>query len=153
VAERGCIEWLRDEAGRGRRLVLATAADASLAARVAVRFGFFSAVLASDGERNLKGPHKLAAIRAHAGDGGFDYVRAIAPRSLTIFAAARTAIVVAASPRVERDARSTSRVERVFRDEGSSTAWLRALRPHQWLKNLLVFVPLVTAFAPGIPWR
>jgi phosphoserine phosphatase len=47
----------------GRAIVLATAADAVLAEQLASRLGFIDEVLASDGQRNLKGSEKAAMLR------------------------------------------------------------------------------------------
>jgi 4-hydroxybenzoate polyprenyltransferase/phosphoserine phosphatase len=143
--------WLADQARLGRRIVLATAADRTVAQQVADHFGFFSAVLASEPGRNLKGPSKLAAIQAEVGEGPFDYC-GNGPEDLPIFAAARAAIVVGGDTSVLRRARRMARVEQVFGDEKAPRhAWLHALRPHQWLKNLLVGIPLLTSFRFGDP--
>ncbi len=155
------VGWLRAQRARGRRLVLATAADVALAAQAAQAVetsvgarddALFDAVLASDGRRNLKGPHKLAAIREHAGDSPFDYC-GNGPEDVAIFAHARGAIVVGASPRVLAAARRESTVLEVFDARTPWPArlrsWLRAMRPHQWLKNLLVLVPLLASFRVG----
>ncbi|MDT3677486.1 MAG: UbiA family prenyltransferase [Burkholderiaceae bacterium] len=158
------VGWLRGQRARGRRVVLATAADAALAAEAAQAAQdaeavetargdpvdpLFDAVLASDGRRNLKGPNKLAAIREHAGDAPFDYC-GNGPEDVAIFAQARRAIVVGASPRVLAAARRESTVLEVFDARppwpARARAFLRAMRPHQWLKNLLVLVPLLTSF-------
>lgn len=141
------VDWLRGEAERGRPVWIATAAEQALAQRVAAHLGFFSGVLASDGRHNLKGPNKLAAIREHAGGRGFVYC-GNGPEDVVIFAEAEQAVVVAASPAVEAAARARADVGAVFAGAGPAgwQAWLKALRPHQWLKNLLVFVPLLTAF-------
>src|SRR5690606_6796278 len=58
----GFVAWLREEKATGRRIVLATAADRAVAESVAGHLGVFDSVLASDGNRNLKGHAKLAAI-------------------------------------------------------------------------------------------
>src|SRR5690606_7828638 len=85
------VDWLRGQRAGGRRLILATAADAVLAEQVAdaARSGcggpLFDAVLASDGRSNLKGPVKLDAIRADAGDASFDYC-GNGPEDVAIFA-------------------------------------------------------------------
>jgi len=145
------VEWLRGEAGRGRPLFLATAADETLARRVAEHLGIFSGVLASNGARNLKGPNKLDAIREHRAGGAFAYC-GNGPEDLQIFEAATEAIVVGASPSVESLARDTANVTASFAEAGVGwRVWLRAMRAHQWLKNLLVFVPLLTAFGLDSP--
>lgn len=51
------------EKAAGRRVVLATAADALLADRLASRLPWIDQVLASDGEHNLKGANKAELLR------------------------------------------------------------------------------------------
>jgi 4-hydroxybenzoate polyprenyltransferase len=47
---------------------------------------------------------------------------------------------------VERAARKQGNVERVIDERsGRPRAWAKSLRLHQWLKNLLIFVPLLAA--------
>ena len=65
---RPLLEWLRAEHGAGRAIYLATAADRSLAERVADYLGIFAGVLASDGATNLAGKNKLEAFREHFGE-------------------------------------------------------------------------------------
>jgi len=57
-------------------------------------------------------------------------------------------------PRVAEAIRRDVPVEREFAAEaGGLAVWLRALRVHQWLKNLLLFVPLLTAFSFFDAWK
>ena len=142
------LEWIRGEAARGRRVFLATATDEVLAERIADYLKFFTGIIASDGEHNRKGKSKLQAIRELIGTESFDYC-GNAREDLPIFAEARRAIVVAAPSDVLRAAQVHGNVERVFVDHRDLSAWLRAVRPYQWLKNLLMFVPLLTAFKLG----
>lgn len=142
------LEWLRQEKASGRRIVLATAADRSVAESVASHLGVFDSVLASDGSRNLKGPEKLAAIEAASAGGSFDYA-GNDESDIPIFARSRQAVVVGAPESVIRHANRFDGADTRFAREsgGGLRDWIRALRPHQWLKNLLVFVPMMTAFA------
>ena len=138
------VEWLQSQRSAGRRLVLVTASDRRIAAAMAERVDLFDEVLASDGERNLKGETKAAALVARFGRGGFDYV-GDARADIPVWSAARRAIVVG-GPRLERAALQVAQVERVFPPErGRTTALLRALRLHQWGKNLLILLPLLAA--------
>lgn len=107
------VTFLRDEHARGRRLVLATAADASIAASVADWLGVFDAVIASDGARNAKGRAKLVMIRDLLGDQPFDYV-GDSTADLPIFAAARSALLVAPSPALVAAVRASEGVARIF---------------------------------------
>jgi 4-hydroxybenzoate polyprenyltransferase len=149
----GLVDYLRAQRATGRRLVLATAADGRIAHRVAARLGLFDEVLASEAGHNLKGTNKLAAIRARVGE-RFVYA-GDTQADLPIWRAATAAIPVgvASSLRAKLVAESIS-VEREFPAEAAGWRdWLRALRVHQWLKNVLIFVPILTAFVFSDPAR
>lgn len=140
------VAWLRDRSD-GRRRVLCTASDQRWADAVAVHVGGFDEALGSDGVRNLGGRGKAAALCERYGVRGFDYAGNSAS-DLHVWRNARHAIVVNASSRVLGRVRREPDVvvERVFeRHGGGWRAWIAALRPHQWSKNLLVLVPVFTA--------
>jgi 4-hydroxybenzoate polyprenyltransferase len=138
------LAWLRTQHGR-RRLVLCTAADAGIAHAVASHLQLFDEVLSSDGRENLAGHGKAAALARRFGERGFDYA-ANARIDTAAWAHARHAVVVNAAPSVQREAARVATVAQTFpRAASPAAAALRALRPHQWAKNLLVFVPVLTA--------
>ncbi|MGR8997907.1 MAG: UbiA family prenyltransferase [Gammaproteobacteria bacterium] len=142
------VEFLNNEAKNGRSLYLATASDRRLAEPVAKRLGIFKQVLASDGHRNLKGARKLDAILTCCNDSAFDYA-GNARADLAIWAKARRAIVVNPDIGVIAAARKRGyQIHRVFNDNPPITkTWIRALRMHQWAKNVLLGVPILTAHA------
>src|SRR5260370_36863689 len=137
--------YLREERKSGRAWILATATDRRIADAVAAHLDLFDAVLASDGVVNLKGRAKLAAIRATLGERPFVYIgneRA----DLAVWREAEGAILVNAGAKLTRAAAAVASIERSFASGHSwRAALLRAMRPHQWVKNLLVFVPILTA--------
>ena len=144
------LDWLRGEAATRRR-VLCTASDQSLADAVAAHVGGFEEVLGSDGARNIGGRRKRDALRERWGERGFDYA-GNAATDLHVWRHARRAIVVNATPGLLRRVRRECDVERVFAREGGGwRALIGALRPHQWLKNALVFVPLLAAHLVLVP--
>ena len=144
------LQWLHDE-GATRPLVLCTAADRKFADAVAAHVGGFEEVLASDGQVNLSGRNKALALATRFGERGFDYAGNEA-RDLHVWRKARRAIVVNAGPGLAQRAAGVTDLERVFEREGGGIrAWIRALRLHQWLKNLLVFLPLLTAHLMLVP--
>ncbi|HWD60146.1 MAG TPA: UbiA family prenyltransferase [Stellaceae bacterium] len=146
---RELLAYLRDERKSGRVLILATAADERVARAVAEHLDLFDAVLASNGTVNLAGPAKLAAVKAALAGQAFSYI-GDERRDLALWREAASAITVDASPRLAREVAQAAPVERAFGgDRARRTALLRAIRPHQWVKNLLVFVPIVTARAVG----
>ncbi len=145
------IALIDSERQSGRRIVLATASQRRLAERVAAHLGLFDEVLATDTQRNLSAGAKRDALVERYGERGYDYA-GNAAEDLTVWQAARWAYVVNASGSVLRRARRQGNVHRVLGPaDASMHDWLRALRLHQWLKNLLIFVPLLTAHLYGEP--
>ena len=143
------IAWLRQQRGEGRSLVLATGSDSQPARSVADHLKLFDLVLSTDGTTNLCGKAKRDLLVSHFGEKGFDYAsdgRGRIRNDLAVWASARKALLINPGSRVRKAAARTLRIDRVFTDPRSSRAALwTALRPSQWLKNLLVFVPLFAA--------
>lgn len=140
------LDYLKAEKARGRRLILATGSHEVWAQRIADSVGLFDEVRATTAERNCTSHEKLEVLREHLGATAFDYA-GNATADYPIWQAARRAIVVNASPRVTRwTERNTTIEHHIPRSSPGLKAYIKALRPHQWLKNLLLFVPLVTAF-------
>lgn len=139
------IDLIRAERERGRRVVLATASHRRLADRVAAHLGIFDEVIATDVDRNLSAGAKRDALVQAFGDRGFDYA-GNSRDDLPVWSAARQAYVVNAPSSVERGAKALGNVACVLPREGPGLRdWMKALRLHQWLKNLLIFVPLLAA--------
>jgi len=139
------LSFLEQEVDRGRPAYLATASDVRFAVPIAEHFGLFARVLASDDRSNLAGKKKLKAIQEVTQDGPFDYA-GNARVDVPIWRRARRAIVVNPGLGVERAARSCSDVAAVFEDRPAELrVYLRAIRVHQWMKNLLIGVPLLTS--------
>jgi len=139
------LEWLRQERSSGRKLILCTASDQSIANAIADHLGVFDEVMASDGTVNLAGKNKADALVQRFGQAGYDYA-GNSHADLPVWRSARRAVVVNAPPDLARRAANCCEVERSFAAPGAGfTAWRRVLRVHQWLKNLLLFVPLFAA--------
>jgi 4-hydroxybenzoate polyprenyltransferase/phosphoserine phosphatase len=143
--EQSVIEFVTVERARGRQVILATASHLRLARRVAAHLGLFDEVIATDADRNLSANAKRDVLVQAYGDRGFDYC-GNSRDDLPVWGAARQAYVVNASPAVERQARAMGNFAGVLDSERPVLGdWIKALRLHQWLKNLLIFVPLLAA--------
>lgn len=139
------LDFLREERRRGRKLVLTTAADSQVAERVAQHVGLFSEVIASNGETNLRGGNKGRKLVERFGKQGFDYA-GNSTVDLPVWREARAAIVVNADERLAQKARQLGEVSHVFNERKSYLrAFIKELRPHQWVKNFIIFVPLITS--------
>jgi 4-hydroxybenzoate polyprenyltransferase/phosphoserine phosphatase len=139
------LKWLQAARAEGKSLWLCTASTRSLADKVAAHLGIFDGVLASDRNVNLAGSNKAAQLVERFGEGGFDYC-GNEHRDLLIWQHAHGAIVVRGGTRLEQEAARRSNVVQSFPSRSRPLkALLRALRPHQWAKNVLIIVPLLAA--------
>ena len=139
------LAYLRLQQEEGRRLVLVTATHISIAQRVADFLGIFSDVMATDEQINLGGERKRHALVAAFGEKGFDYI-GDHPKDVAIFSSARLSLLADPSDRLKQKAGKVGKVDKVFEHK---RRWIkvipRALRVHQWAKNALLGVPMITA--------
>jgi 4-hydroxybenzoate polyprenyltransferase len=142
------LDALRAARAEGRPCVLVTAADRRVAEAVAAHLGLFAEVLASDGTANLKGRHKAERLTARFGRGGFEYL-GDAAADLPVWEAAGAASLVAPREGLRRQVAARLPVERTLGARSGPGArlrtWLRELRVHQWVKNLLLVLPLLAS--------
>ena len=137
---------------QGRPTVLASASDARYVRAVADHLGGFDAAIGSEQGVNLSGVRKAEVLVARYGEGGFDYVGDHAVDA-PVWARARRGFVHAPSAALSRRLRGAGlEVELVGERPRRARAYLKALRPHQWLKNALVFAPALAGHAGGWSW-
>jgi 4-hydroxybenzoate polyprenyltransferase/phosphoserine phosphatase len=143
---RPLLDYLRDEHAAGRKLYLATGADRVLARKIAAHLGIFEDVMASDGALNLTGQNKLQHLEQRFAADGFDYIGNALP-DLPLLQGAQQAMVANPDLRLSIALKSRKvKVSRNFLDRARlPVALAKALRVHQWAKNLLVFLPLLLA--------
>lgn len=141
------LELIAAEKQAGRKIVLATASHRDVAERVAQHLGLFDEVIASGDGVNLKGAKKLAELERRFGPGNFDYV-GDALADLAIWKSARRAYVVGGGAVLQR-ARKVCTPYQVLPIPSRRKPLIKAMRPHQWVKNLLLFIPLILAHQLG----
>jgi 4-hydroxybenzoate polyprenyltransferase/phosphoserine phosphatase len=141
------LQFIQTARSNGRKVVLATGSDHAIATRIAEHLGVFDEVIASDGVHNLTGKGKAKVLHARFGSHGFSYAgndRA----DLEVWKLSRSAVVVGPTARFAEQVAELTEVEAHLPDGSSKLgAFIRLLRPYQWSKNLLVFVPIITANA------
>lgn len=143
------IEIVRAAQAEQRPVVLATASPRVWAEGVAAHVGGVAQVLATEGERNLRGGAKAARLTELYGPRGFDYIGNDG-NDVAVWAAARGAIVVSSSSGLIARARAVAEVQEVVADERAGPlAYVKMIRVHQWLKNLLILVPMISAHRLG----
>jgi 4-hydroxybenzoate polyprenyltransferase len=139
------LSYLQASSARGDTLVLATASDELYARAVHQHLRIFDEVVASDGVVNMSGRRKASVLRDRFGAGGFHYV-GNDWADVHVWSESGGATVVGAPARLIRGLEGKVAVRQVLAPAKTKfSSILRALRPHQWAKNILVFAPLVAA--------
>jgi 4-hydroxybenzoate polyprenyltransferase len=145
------LDFLTGEARAGRQLLLTTAADAQIASSVAQYLGIFDRTIASDGVANCKGQGKADAIRkvcprfVYVGDSIAD---------LPVWRASEGAIIVGSYANMIGRLLHHGGIT-VYRQFPPDSSLLRifgrAIRVHQWPKNVLVFLPVILGHKTNDP--
>jgi 4-hydroxybenzoate polyprenyltransferase len=143
---RELLHYLQAERAKGRDIYLATGADIRLAQRVADHLGIFSGVLGSDGTTNLTGKNKLDRLRSQLPGAAFDYIGNDTP-DLPLLAHSAEPMVANPSLRLRLRMRAQSvQPAREFEQRANPVrSFIKAIRVHQWAKNILIFFPLLLA--------
>lgn len=139
------IDYIHKYREQGDEVVLVTASSQKLADKISEHLQIFDEAHGSDGVSNLKGKNKARFIRerfkgksvCYIGDGFAD---------LPIWADAEKIVTVNSSPALKRETEKLKKpVEHLKTVSKSKNQYLIALRPHQWLKNSLLFLPVLAA--------
>ncbi len=139
------VDYCRRERAAGRQVWLVSASDQGIVEEAAARFGVFDRAVGSDGKTNNKG-HAKAAFLEKAAPQGFEYI-GDSRADMKVWRKAKAASVVEGGPvsaaSVERAGIKVA--QRFQRPKRGLGAWRKALRLHQWSKNVLIFVPAIMA--------
>ena len=139
------ILWLRNQKEGGRKIILCTASHQSIATLIAGDLGIFDQIIATDSDLNIAGKNKADALVAQFGEGGFDYV-GNSSADIAVWEKASEGITVNASQNTINGAQRACNIVSNFPQKNDSAKnILKMLRVHQWLKNILLFSPLLAA--------
>jgi len=141
---RPLITWLKKEKKGGRKIFLSTASDRSVALKISSHLNLFTDVFASDGVKNLTGKTKATFLCEHFGEKKFVYAGNENP-DLYVWAKSYSGIVVSKSKRLIDKAKSLTKIDLIAPPQVTLKSWVKLLRVHQWVKNLLLFAPMLAA--------
>ncbi len=134
---------VKEARAAGRSVYLASASNEKFVAAVAAHVGLFDGWFASDARTNVSAGNKAARLVEAFGEGGFDYI-GNDKADLPVWAAAARRIGVRTSPQLSGKLAALG-VEVVDSPKASLKQWVKLIRVHQYAKNALVFLPLLTA--------
>ena len=139
------IKYINEHRANGGKVALVTATDQLLADQIAQHLQIFDEVHGSNNGVNLKGAVKAKFLAEHFGRGNFSYI-GDALADVPVWEVSEKAITVNASDAVRRKAEALGiTVEHLETTRRSWDSYFKALRPHQWSKNILIFVPMLAA--------
>lgn len=137
------VDYIQDWRAKGGKTALVTASDQTLADRIATHLNLFDEVHGSDGSHNLKGRHKAEFLAEQYGEGNFAYLGDHSA-DLPVWERASKAVTIdvsgALSAKVDKLDITT---EHLTSRSQSIRPYLKELRPQQWLKNLLILIPML----------
>lgn len=139
------LAYLKEEHKKGRKLILVTGCHEKVARVIADQTGLFDDVIATNDQINLTGIQKAKRLVALYGEKGFDYAgNSFVDR--VVWQSSRECILVNASSVLRIRLSSELPFAHVFDERRFSFLRLiKGLRLHQWAKNMLIFLPALTA--------
>ena len=139
------IDWLIEMKSNGRKLILCTAADSKIANAVAQHLKIFDDIISSDGKLNNSKNQKKDYLDLRFGEKKYDYV-GNSKDDIPVWQGSRNAILVTSSERLISKTKLIANVSKIFPPASlKSIDLFHLFRFHQWLKNMLLFVPLIAA--------
>ncbi len=139
------LDWVTEQKQQGVACYLATGANIKIAQAVSDYLQLFDGVFASDDQTNLTGSRKAQRLNQEFGKGNYSYVGNEAV-DLAIWRDCEQAIVVTAKQRLLQQAKQVcADVVHINNPQASVMRYIKAIRVHQWIKNVLILVPILTA--------
>ncbi len=138
------LNFLQSESSNGRKLILATASLKSNAQEISKVYPIFDKLYGTE-KVNLKGINKSKILTNDFGKSKFDYI-GNSHSDLAIFPSSRFSYLVNPTKSLERKTRQISDLRGVWKSQKPHLRdYIKAIRVYQWIKNLLIFVPLITS--------
>lgn len=139
------LNLIKEEKTKGRRIVLATASPYPWADGIQNHLNLFDEIIATDNHINLSGKNKAHRLIELYGDRGFSYA-GNSYKDLHIWRHADSATIVSSNLRLIKKVKRETQVAHVFKSKHPGLfTYIKALRLYQWLKNLLIFIPMLAA--------
>lgn len=139
------IAFIKSAKSQGRRCYLATGTVNDIACAISEHLGLFDGVYATGTDSNLTGRDKAEQLNAMFGQAQYDYM-GNSPVDLRVWDSVDTAVVVSHNKQLLKRADDVAEnVQHIDVEKATVKTWLKAIRVHQWVKNVLIAVPVLTA--------
>ncbi len=138
------LDLAHEAIARGRPVHLVSGSDQGLVDAVAHRFSLPGEHFGSDGTHNLTDGTKAGFLTDRFGERGYDYA-GNSWADCKSWKNARQVIAVSPGARLSAWLTKLAQPMQILKDEWPPGVLLKEMRPHQWVKNLLLFLPLLAA--------
>lgn len=137
------LDYIKREKGDGRKTVLATGASEKIATGIRDHLGLFDDVIATGGSLNVTGDVKAKQLVERYGHGGFDYI-GNSRVDIPVWEVCNKPLMANAGPNLVETIRGRfPNTEILSKKEPTLAPLLKGMRPHQWAKNALIFIPML----------
>jgi 4-hydroxybenzoate polyprenyltransferase len=144
------IDFIVAEKEKGRKIVLVTATAQPLAEKVAAHLGLFDEVLASKNGINLLGTEKAKFLVAEYGFKKFDYI-GDSFKDIDVWQKSNIAHIATNNESLIKAAGKIAKIGKIFNQPKENLkVFFKQIRIHQWVKNLLLFLPPLLAHKTNI---
>ncbi len=135
--------YLQDEVESGRDIVLISASSQIHVRQVSDHLGLFIDAMGSDEDHNLKSRNKVTRILQLDPGGKFAYAGNCAD-DIAVWSEATEVILVNCSKSLaDKLPHQGDQIKHFDAPLSIARKFWQAMRPHQWLKNALIFLPLI----------
>jgi 4-hydroxybenzoate polyprenyltransferase len=138
------VEYVEQARQDGREVIFASASNKVLVDKLAAYHGIDGDHMGSDDSINLSGKRKAAALNARFGKGQYAYA-GDQRLDIDVWRDAGEAIMVGHHPKEKQQLESEGINVIQLKKTWSRRSAAKGLRPHQWVKNVLLFLPLIAA--------
>jgi 4-hydroxybenzoate polyprenyltransferase len=138
------LSYLEKQAATGRGIFLMSGADDSIVKEIVAQYDVFEGGWGSDGVNNLTGEAKVEKIIGKVGT-EFSYLGDSKP-DIVIWKAAETALLAGsyANKKAEKQIKGQTHIEARFKGDAIGFVDIvKLLKLHHWVKNLILFLPIV----------
>ncbi|MGZ3769119.1 MAG: UbiA family prenyltransferase [Bdellovibrio sp.] len=136
------LDYIKNyKAQKKGQIILASASPSPWIQAVAEHLGLFDYAIGSTNNKNLRGSSKLEAVKEIIGTKSFSYI-GDHPVDLALWNEASEIVAVNPSISLKQKINSLNKPTHIIEDK--KVPWkllLKQIRPHQWVKNSLVFLP------------
>ena len=139
------IACIQEQKKLGATIVLATASNKKFASEIAEYLNLFDDVIASDESTNVRGSTKKDILIDYAKGQEFTYY-GNSTVDIPVWDATSVAVVVSSSYQLVQKAKThQQRIHHIPVAAKFFSALIKQLRIYQWVKNVLIFIPLFLA--------